>query len=130
MIFGGRGKKRDENSTDMPSQGAAHSQWANSSEQLREVVEVIDAARDALGDEEMEKAAGIVDEEISSDSDSSDEHEYVPDGSPEHKQGPIDQVRDYKRRDKALHRQHRGLMQWKVRHFSQQMNKRHASLDK
>ncbi|OTA03746.1 hypothetical protein A9Z42_0042300 [Trichoderma parareesei] len=97
-----------------PGMGAAHSQWANSSEQLRDVVEVIDAARDALGDEEMEKAAGIVDEEISSDSDSSDEHDYVPDGSPEHKQSPIDQVRDYKRRDKALHRQHRGLMQWKA----------------
>jgi len=56
-----------------------------------------------------------VDEEISSDSDSSDEHEYIPDGSAEHKQGPLDQIRDYKRRDKALHRQHRGLMQWKVR---------------
>ncbi|PTB68821.1 hypothetical protein BBK36DRAFT_1112594 [Trichoderma citrinoviride] len=101
-----------------PGMGAAHSKWANSSEQLREVVEVIDAARDNLRDDEMEKAAGIVDEEISSDSDSSDEDEYVPDGSPGHKQGPIDQVRDYKRRDKSLHRQHRGLMQWKVRDFT------------
>lgn len=99
-------------------QGAAHSEWANSNEQFRDVVEVIDAARDALGDDEMQKSAGIVDEEISSDSDSSDEHDYVPDGSPEHKQGPIDQVRDYKRRDKALHRQHRGLMQWKVRQIT------------
>ncbi|RFU77442.1 hypothetical protein TARUN_4789 [Trichoderma arundinaceum] len=97
-----------------PGMGAAHSEWANSSEHIRDVVEVIDAARDNLRDDEMERAAGIVDEEISSDSDSSDEDEYIPDGSPEHKQGPLDQVRDYKRRDKALHRQHRGLMQWKI----------------
>jgi hypothetical protein len=69
----------------------------------------------------MERAAGIVDEEISSDSDSSDEDEYIPDGSAGHKQGPIDQVRDYKKRDKALHRQHRGLMQWKVRQNHQNM---------
>lgn len=82
---------------------------------MRDVVEVIDAARDGLRDDELERKAGIVDEEISSDSDSSDEHEYIPDGSAEHKQGPLDQLRDYKRRDKALHRQHRGLMQWKVR---------------
>lgn len=79
------------------------------------MVEVIDAARDSLRDDELGREAGIVDEEISSDSDSSDEHEYIPDGSAKHKQGPIDQIRDYKRRDKALHRQHRGLMQWKVR---------------
>ncbi|KAM6476255.1 hypothetical protein HDV62DRAFT_251905 [Trichoderma sp. SZMC 28011] len=97
-----------------PGMGAAHSQWANSSEHIRDVVEVIDAARDNLRDDDMERAAGIVDEEISSDSDSSDEDEYIPDGSADHKQGPIDQVRDYKKRDKALHRQHRGLMQWKV----------------
>ncbi|KAL7943272.1 hypothetical protein V8C42DRAFT_330214 [Trichoderma barbatum] len=97
-----------------PGMGAAHSEWANRSEQLRDVVEVIDAARDNLRDDDMERAAGIVDEEISSDSDSSDEHEYIPDGSADHRQSPVDQVRDYKRRDKALHRQHRGLMQWKV----------------
>lgn len=82
---------------------------------MRDVVEVIDAARDNLRDDEMERQAGIVDEEISSNSDSSDEHDYIPDGSAGHKQGPLDQIRDYKRRDKALHRQHRGLMQWKVR---------------
>lgn len=82
---------------------------------MKDVVEVIDAARDSLRDDEMERAAGIVDEEVSSDSDSSEEDEYIPDGSAEHKQGPLDQIRDYKRRDKSLHRQHRGLMQWKVR---------------
>lgn len=67
--------------------------------------------------DKIEQQVGIVDEEASSDSDSSsdDEKEDLPDGSAEHKQGLVDQFRDYKRRDKALHRQHRGLMQWKVR---------------
>ncbi|KAM0467053.1 hypothetical protein ACHAPV_000567 [Trichoderma viride] len=97
-----------------PGMGAAHSEWANNNDHMRDVVEVIDAARDNLRDDELEREAGIVDEEVSSDSDSSDEHEYIPDGSAEHKQGPLDQIRDYKRRDKALHRQHRGLMQWKA----------------
>ncbi|KAL7939667.1 hypothetical protein V8C35DRAFT_287318 [Trichoderma chlorosporum] len=97
-----------------PGMGAAHSQWANSSEHMRDVVEVIDAARDNLRDDEMQRAAGIVDEDVSSDSDSSDEGEYIPDGSADHKQGPMDKVRDYHRRDKSLHRQHRGLMQWKA----------------
>ncbi|KAG6000672.1 hypothetical protein E4U43_001536 [Claviceps pusilla] len=55
------------------------------------------------------------DEYVSSNSDSSvDGEEQVPDGSAEHKQGVVDQLRSYKRRDKALHRQHRGLMQWKI----------------
>jgi hypothetical protein len=82
------------------------------------VVEVIDTARDSLDMEKIEKEAGIVDEEASSDSDSSSDgvKEAIPDGSAANKQGLMDQLKDYKRRDKALHRQHRGLMQWKVRH--------------
>lgn len=92
-------------------------------------------ARDNLDQSKVEKQAGVVDEDdASSNSDSSDEDseekngeegqegqegkdgKEVPDGSAKHKQGVIDQLRSYKRRDKALHRQHRGLMQWKVRH--------------
>lgn len=82
------------------------------------MVEVIDTARDNLDLDKIEREAGIVDEEASSDSDSSSDEvkEELPDGSAQHKQGLMDQLRDYKRRDKALHRQHRGLMQWKVRH--------------
>lgn len=79
-------------------------------------MEVIDAARDNLDMDKLEKKAGIVDEEASSDSDSSDDDDNdVPDGSAGDKQGVVDQIRDYKRRDKALHRRHRGVMQWKVR---------------
>lgn len=82
-------------------------------------MEVLDTSRDNTHSEEMEKKAGIVDEEATSDSSSSsddddeDKH-HIPNGNAENKQGVIDQVRDYKRRDKALHRQHRGMMQWKV----------------
>lgn len=82
----------------------------------------------------MEREAGIVDSEgelsgathrppsigsnsdssSSSSSDSDGEDSDIPDGSAGNKQGPVDQLRDYRRRDKRLHRQHRGLMQWKV----------------
>lgn len=100
------------------------------------MVEVIDTSRDNLDVDKLQKEAGIVDEEASSDSDSSDDDddddgnddeggqqgngkprrkgEAIPDGSADDKQGPLDQLRDYRRRDKALHRQHRGIMQWKV----------------
>ncbi|KAK2601648.1 hypothetical protein QQS21_004798 [Conoideocrella luteorostrata] len=95
--------------------GHAHSQWASRNQHTRDVVEVIDTARDNLDTDRLEKRAGVVDEEASSDSDSSDdEKEELPDGSAGNKQNVIEQVRDYKRRDKALHRQHRGLMQWKI----------------
>lgn len=79
----------------------------------------------------MEKHAGIVDFDVTTDSSSSDSDDDsddddddkkddvkkgsdIPDGTANHKQGPIDQVRDYKKKEKALHRQHRGIMQWKV----------------
>ncbi|PHH86863.1 hypothetical protein CDD83_9645 [Cordyceps sp. RAO-2017] len=100
--------------------GSAHSRWASRGQNLRDVVEVIDTARDNLDTSRMQKEAGIVDEEASSDSDSSDSdgdkhsRHSVPDGSAAHRQGPLDQLRDYRRRDKALHRQHRGIMQWKI----------------
>ena len=81
------------------------------------MVEVINVAQENRDVDKMERQAGIVDEEVSSDSDSdsSDDGNDVPDGSAGNKQGPIDQVRDYKKREKGLHRQHRGIMQWKVR---------------
>ena len=65
----------------------------------------------------MERKAGIVDADVDSDSsDSSSDDEEDPDGSKDQKQNPIDQIKDYKKKDKQLARQHRGLMQWKVRH--------------
>lgn len=81
------------------------------------MVEVLDTARDNKTEDKMQKKAGIVDEEVSSDSESdSDDSEKddVPDGSANNKQGPIDQIKDYKNRNQGLHRRHRGIMQWKV----------------
>jgi hypothetical protein len=118
-------------------QGSAHSRWASRDPHLKNVVEVIEMAHDNFEVGSQEKKAGIVgsddDEQssrryrsgsIGSNSDSSssssdteneDEQESgVPNGSSSQKQGPIDQLRDYRRRDKRLHRQHRGLMQWKA----------------
>ncbi|RDA89156.1 hypothetical protein CP532_2298 [Ophiocordyceps camponoti-leonardi (nom. inval.)] len=105
--------------------GNAHSKWASRKQNLRDVVEVIEMARDNLDTDAMRREAGSASDEASSDSDSSDGGDgaksiksvgrgSIPDGSVEHRQGPLDQIRDYRRRDKALHRQHRGIMQWKV----------------
>ena len=81
------------------------------------MVEVITTAHENLNVSELEKKAGIVDEEVSSDSDkdSSDDGRSLPDGSERDRQGLIDKLRDYKRREHGLHRKHRGIMQWKVR---------------
>ncbi|KAG6039338.1 hypothetical protein E4U41_002880 [Claviceps citrina] len=108
--------------TFLAGMGQAHSKWASRSEHTREVVEVIDTARDGLDQDKMEKQAGIVYEEASSDSDSSSsDEEEAPDGSAGHEQGMVDRVRSFRRRDKALHRQHRGLMQWKIADLKREM---------
>lgn len=95
--------------------GGAHSAWASKDKNTSDVVEVIDTARDALESDKMEKKVGIVDQEVDSSSEEDSSDDDVPDGSKGHKQGPIDQLRDYKKKDKGLHRRHRGIMQWKVR---------------
>ncbi|KAF7553634.1 hypothetical protein G7Z17_g3523 [Cylindrodendrum hubeiense] len=118
--------------------GSAHARWASRDENLRNVVEVIETARDNLEIVRLQKDAGIAgdsdsagkdgsptrprpasigsntDSSSSSSSDSESDADSIPDGSSGNKQGPIDQLRDYKRRDRRLHRQHRGLMQWKI----------------
>ncbi|OAQ98813.1 hypothetical protein LLEC1_01922 [Akanthomyces lecanii] len=122
--------------------GSAHTSWASGSEHLRQVVEVIDTARDILQTDNWEKEAGIVDVDNAADAaDSSDDDgadndpenedaksqhhlrhgrrgssgkDSLPDGSISEKQSMMDQVRDYKKKAKTLHRQHRGIMQWKI----------------
>ncbi|KAM3561577.1 hypothetical protein MY1884_002312 [Beauveria asiatica] len=125
--------------------GSAHTSWASGSEHLRQVVEVIDTARDILQTDDLEKEMGIVDADNNGDQDgdSSDDegadndaeteeaksqHQsrrgrkgsspgrdvVLPDGSISDKQSMLDQVRDYKKKAKTLHRQHRGIMQWKI----------------
>ncbi|KAF4589452.1 meiotically up-regulated protein [Ophiocordyceps camponoti-floridani] len=114
--------------TFLAGMGNAHSKWASRRQNLRDVVEVMETARDHLNTNDMRRESLAVSEEASSDSDSSacpDDAKSLrslrttggstlPDGSIEHRQGPLDKIRDYRRRDKALHRQHRGVMQWKV----------------
>ncbi|KAM3529191.1 hypothetical protein NHJ13051_002016 [Beauveria bassiana] len=125
--------------------GSAHTSWASGSEHLRQVVEVIDTARDILQTDDLEKETGIVDADNNGDQDgdSSDDEgadndaetedaksqhhgrrgrkesspgrdAVLPDGSISDKQSMLDQVRDYKKKAKTLHRQHRGIMQWKI----------------
>ncbi|KAH7155386.1 hypothetical protein B0J13DRAFT_655049 [Dactylonectria estremocensis] len=112
--------------------GSAHARWASRDEHLRNVVEVIETARDNLEDVRLQKEVGITggsstsgsprrplsiggdSDSSSSSSSDSDSDDGIPDGSPNDKQGPIDKLRDYKKRDRRLHRQHRGLMQWKI----------------
>ncbi|PHH67068.1 hypothetical protein CDD81_4463 [Ophiocordyceps australis] len=101
--------------TFLAGMGNAHARWASRNQDLRDVIEVIETARDNLDGDEMEKAAGIGDEDASSDSDSSSGEKDEADGkSLKEKQSTLEQIRDYRRRDKALHRQHRGIMQWKI----------------
>ncbi|RGP74838.1 hypothetical protein FLONG3_5950 [Fusarium longipes] len=117
--------------------GSAHSRWASRDPHLKNVVEVIEMAHDNFEVGNQEKKAGFAESDddqqsgrryrsgsIGSNSDSSSsssdtenedgQESDVPNGSSSQKQGPIDQLRDYRRRDRRLHRQHRGLMQWKI----------------
>lgn len=101
---------------------------------MQDVFEVLSTAND---NQEIRTA---IDEEdsSSSDSDSSDDDEKGPkhaanglmkklgskedsyngDGASEdesaRKSGPIEDIKEYKKHSKQLHRRHRGLMQWKV----------------
>ncbi|KAI9171806.1 hypothetical protein HJFPF1_01297 [Paramyrothecium foliicola] len=118
--------------------GGAHSRWASSNQHLKDIVEVIDTARDNLDQDKMQKKAGIVDEEDTSDSDISDsdddnvnggDKDSIPDGSSGNKQGPIDQIRDYKKHDKTLHRQHRGIMQWKIPRTAKWMKNKVSAME-
>ncbi|PHH83281.1 hypothetical protein CDD82_2461 [Ophiocordyceps australis] len=95
--------------------GNAHARWASRNQDLRDVIEVIETARDNLDRAKMAKEVGIGDEEASSDSDSSSgEHDEADGKSVKEEQSTLDELRDYRRREKALHRQHRGIMQWKI----------------
>ncbi|KYG49306.1 hypothetical protein M433DRAFT_541955 [Acidomyces richmondensis BFW] len=120
--------------------GSAHSKWASRNPHVRDVVEVLDAARDNLEAYQNTKEAGIVDEDYSSsDEDSSGDEEKADhkaqadatndvdlkggnvaksdndDGDQGSSERTIlDSVKDYKKHMKSEHRRHRGLMQWKI----------------
>lgn len=121
--------------------GGAHSKWASKDPNVRDVVEVLDCARDNMESIQTAKQAGIVDEDDSGSSDedsSDDENDGRPDGNAhavegapvedgdgeensngsggKSKQNVLDSVKDYKKHMKSDHRRHRGIMQWKVCH--------------
>ena len=109
--------------------GAYHHKLASRSPNLQDVLEVLSTANDS---QEVRTAMAGADDSGSSDSDSSDEEgpkkaanglikSLTPggksdgDGGEAHKgNGPVEQIKDYKRNEEQLHRRHRGLMQWKV----------------
>ena len=115
--------------------GAYHHKMASKSPNMQDVFEVLSAAND---NQELRSAMGDDEDDSSSDSDSSDDDEKEPKHavngilkklSPNGKSstgdetghidgdkdsGPLEQIKDYKKNSKQLHRRHRGLMQWKV----------------
>ena len=107
--------------------GGYHKKLISNNPNLKDIFEVLDTASDSREVREFMPGGG------ESDSDSSDEdksHGEASGGSPstdksvsdeydKHNQvngerGPLDQLRDYKDHHKQLHRQHRGIMQFKV----------------
>ena len=93
-----------------------HKRLASNSPSLEEVFEVLGTANDS---QEIKAAMDGEDDGSGDESNSSDEGENNGDGhgekeeSDDGKRGPIDQLKDYKKHSKQLHRGHRGLMQWK-----------------
>lgn len=116
--------------------GAAHSKWAVKDPDLREIVEVLETARDNLETSEAEKNVGIVDDEISNsegddddDSSNNGDNNEMTDGALDDRKadgkgltkGLVDEAKDYKKHHRSIHRRNRGLTTWKVgqRHFTE-----------
>ena len=111
--------------------GAYHSGLASKSPNIQDVFEVLSTAND---NQEVRTAMGDDEDNSSSDSDSSDDDGNAPkhaasslvkklspshsdgatDGKESQASGPIQDIKDYQKHSKQLHRRHRGLMQWKV----------------
>ena len=116
--------------------GIYHERLASRSPNMQDVFEVLSTAND---NQEAHTAMGDDEDSSSSDSDSSDDDEKGPkkaasgllkqlspngksskgDGADDDDDGakadgPIGDIKDYKKHSKQLHRRHRGLMQWKV----------------
>ncbi|KAF2280898.1 meiotically up-regulated gene 190 protein [Westerdykella ornata] len=99
-----------------------HGKLAKKDHHLRDVMEVLDTCHD---NDEMDWDGGDSDSSSSSsDSDSEGEEEESgvsksllnenPNPEKDGNRGTIDQVREYKKHAKQLHRSNRGIMQWKA----------------
>jgi len=115
--------------------GAYHHKLASKSPNMQDVFEVLSTAND---NQELRSAMGDDEDDTSSDSSSSDDDEKGPkhavngilkklspngkssNGSvaghddSDRSSGPLEEIKDYKKHSKQLHRRHRGIMQWKV----------------
>ena len=79
---------------------------------VKDVLECLDAASN---NKDLPGGGRVSDDD--SDSSSSDDREFAGGGSKredDSRRGPIDAAKDYKDKSKILHRQHRGVMQWKA----------------
>ena len=109
--------------------GGYHQKLASKSPNLQDVLEALATAND---NSEVRTAMSRADDDDSSDSDSSadaddhshhpsnhnnseleDDHSIEKSSADDGKRGPLAQIKDYKEHAGELHRQHRGLMQWK-----------------
>jgi hypothetical protein len=111
--------------------GQAHSKWANKDPDLKNVVEVLETARDNLDEQEAGEKAGVIqdesgteshggsdDNDSSTDDDSDSERRRKPKHetreSNDHSQGLVDQYREKRQEKKSEHRRHRGVMQFRL----------------
>jgi len=126
--------------------GEAHSHWATRDVQMRDVVQVLEVARDNHESHQAAKQAGVVEEDDDDDDDDDDEdssgdeddNRPRPDqgrstegaesndanaDEPDNdhrssKQNVLQSAKEHKKHMKSEHRRHRGLMQWRVSPFS------------
>jgi hypothetical protein len=115
--------------------GQAHSKWANKDPDLKNVVEVLETARDNLDEQEAGEKAGVIRDESdteshggsdsddsSTDDDSDTERRRKPgrntndanDNDHKDSQGLVDKYREKRQEQKAEHRRHRGVMQFRL----------------
>ena len=118
----------------VPGLGHQHRRLAHKNRNMKDVFEALDTAND---NDELHEAMYDGDDNSSSsndDGDGDDKHDYYsadddptdkhhhPDPHHDSKEeeeksghrGPIEALQDYRNHKKTLHRQHRGIMQWKL----------------
>lgn len=93
-----------------PGLGDYHRKLKNAN--VKAVMECLDTA--AENEETRDAMSADNDGSDSASSSSSDDDDNDKGDNDDGKRGPIDQIKDYKRERKALHRQNRGMMQWKA----------------
>lgn len=119
--------------------GGAHSKWASRDPNMRDVVQVLEVARDNYESHKTAKQAGVVQEESDSSSEEDEEESSDDENDSQRpddaasaidrggqdksngdkddkksKQSLLDSAKDYKKHMKSEHRRNRGAMQWRI----------------